>query len=97
MATPFPVLISFGPEYVLLYNEPYSKVIGTKHPMILGMKYDEAWPEVWPVLESVVKNGYQGAVLNVECQEMFLMRGLRLEGMPLSRRVLTSLTVRNVF
>jgi hypothetical protein len=32
MASPFPVLVSYGPEYVLLYNEPYSKVIGKKHP-----------------------------------------------------------------
>lgn len=80
MASPFPVLVSYGPEYVLLYNEPYSKVIGKKHPSILGMKYDEAWPEVWSALEPVIRAGYQGSVLNVDCQEMFLMRGERLEG-----------------
>ena len=33
-------------DYDLGSNEPYSKVIGTKHPHILGMPYDEAWPEV---------------------------------------------------
>jgi hypothetical protein len=80
MASPFPVLISYGPEYVLLYNEPYSKVIGQKHPSILGMKYDEAWPEIWSVLEPVIRAGYQGSVLNVDCQEMFLLRGAKLEG-----------------
>jgi len=80
MASPFPVLISYGPEYVLLYNEPYSKVIGAKHPSILGMKYGEAWPEIWSALEPVIRAGYQGSVLNVDCQEMFLMRGARLEG-----------------
>jgi hypothetical protein len=80
MASPFPVLVSYGPEFVLLYNEPYSKVIGTKHPSILGMKYDEAWPEIWSALQPVVRAGYQGSVLNVDCQEMFLMRGERLEG-----------------
>jgi hypothetical protein len=80
MASPFPVLLSYGPEYVLLYNEPYSKVIGSKHPHILGMKYDEAWPEVWGALKPVVEAGYQGGVLNVECQEMFLSRGTHLEG-----------------
>jgi len=80
MAAPFPVLVSYGPEYVLLYNEPYSKVIGKKHPSILGMKYGEAWPEVWDALEPVIQAGYQGSVLNVDCQEMFLMRGERLEG-----------------
>ena len=80
MASPFPVLVSYGPEYVLLYNEPYSKVIGKKHPSILGMKYDEAWPEIWSALEPVIRAGYQGSVLNVDCQEMFLLRGERLEG-----------------
>lgn len=30
----------------LLSNEQYSKVIGGRHPEILGMPYDEAWPEV---------------------------------------------------
>jgi hypothetical protein len=87
MASPFPVLVSYGPEYVLLYNEPYSKVIGRKHPSILGMKYGEAWPEVWGALEPVIQAGYQGSVLNVDCQEMFLMRGARLEGMSLGHLV----------
>lgn len=80
MASPFPVLLSYGPQCVLLYNEPYSKVIGKKHPEILSKKYDEAWPEVWGALEPVVRAGYQGQVLNVDCQEMFLLRGSKLEG-----------------
>lgn len=95
MASPFPVLVSYGPEYVLLYNEPYSKVIGTKHPSILGMKYGEAWPEIWTALEPVIRAGYQGGVLNVDCQEMFLMRGARLEGtLTLS---MIDLPIRNLF
>jgi hypothetical protein len=80
MTSPFPVLISYGPEYVLLYNEPYSKDIGRKHPTILGMKYGEAWPEVWGALEPSIQAGYQGQMLNVECQEMFLLRGEKIEG-----------------
>jgi hypothetical protein len=65
MASPFPALISYGPEYVLLYNEPYSKVIGRKHPAILGLEYGVAWPEVWGALEPIVKAAYQGKVLHV--------------------------------
>lgn len=97
MAAPFPVLVSYGPEYVLLYNEPYSKVIGKKHPSILGMKYGEAWPEVWDALEPVIQAGYQGSVLNVDCQEMFLMRGARLEGTFTGPSHCFGLPNRNVF
>jgi hypothetical protein len=60
-------------------NEPYSKVIGSKHPRILGMPYDEAWPEVWEGLGPVVKSAYSGSVVHVDDQEMFLNRGDLLE------------------
>ncbi|KAJ9112313.1 hypothetical protein QFC19_000732 [Naganishia cerealis] len=61
-------------------NEPYGKSIGTKHPGILGMRYDLAWPEVWEHLAPVVAQAMAGTVVHVDDAQMFLKRGNFVEG-----------------
>ncbi|KAJ9105379.1 hypothetical protein QFC21_001748 [Naganishia friedmannii] len=80
LSSPFPVLVSWGPEMVLLYNEPYGRNIGTKHPGILGMRYELAWPEVWEQLAPVVAQAMAGNVIHVDNAQMFLKRENSLEG-----------------
>lgn len=57
----FPILIWWGPELVMLYNDAYRPILGEKHPASLGEKGKEVWPEVWdiigPMLEGVYKQG----------------------------------------
>lgn len=43
---PFPVILYWGPNFIQVYNEAFTKHIGKKHPAILGMSHREAWPEV---------------------------------------------------
>lgn len=47
LASPFPVLLAWGPELTQIYNLPYSYNIAHKHPANLGKAYRDAWPEVW--------------------------------------------------
>lgn len=47
LASPFPVLLAWGPELTQIYNLPYSHNIAAKHPRNMGKSYADAWPEVW--------------------------------------------------
>ncbi len=57
LASRFPILLWWGPELTLLYNEAYRPLIGEKHPSSLGAAGREVFSEVWsslgPVLEAV--------------------------------------------
>ena len=35
----FPILIWWGPEFVMLYNDAYAPLIGSKHPAALGQPF----------------------------------------------------------
>jgi PAS domain S-box-containing protein len=51
----------WGPEYVVLYNDAYSAILGSKHPLALGQRCSECWAEIWdtigPMLDGVVSSG----------------------------------------
>jgi DNA-binding NtrC family response regulator/signal transduction histidine kinase len=42
-----PMLISWGPDYTMLYNDAYGVVVGTKHPAALGRSCREVLAEAW--------------------------------------------------
>lgn len=48
------IAIYWGEQYTLLYNEAYSKLVGSNHPGLLGKKIEEAWPEVGPRLKQMM-------------------------------------------
>ncbi|ELR18492.1 multisensor hybrid histidine kinase, partial [Acanthamoeba castellanii str. Neff] len=44
----FPIVIFWGPEYRMLYNDAYRPVFGRdKHPGFIGESYGDCWPTVW--------------------------------------------------
>ncbi|NIZ92430.1 PP2C family protein-serine/threonine phosphatase [Kineococcus rubinsiae] len=57
LTTRFAVLITWGPEHVMLYNEAYAPLIGAKHPA-LGRRAADVFPEAWddlgPLFDGVV-------------------------------------------
>jgi signal transduction histidine kinase len=62
LASHFPMLIWWGPELVMLYNDAYRPMLGaTKHPAAMGQRGRECWPEIWhiigPMLEGVLTEG----------------------------------------
>ncbi|WP_310482478.1 ATP-binding protein [Chamaesiphon sp. VAR_48_metabat_403] len=51
----FPMLIWWGREFVMLYNDAYRPMLGTsKHPYALGQRGRECWWEVWEVIEPML-------------------------------------------
>ncbi len=58
----FPMILWWGPDLTVLYNDGYIPMLGNKHPQrALGLPGREVWSEVWPVIEpllmQVVKKG----------------------------------------
>ena len=46
----FPILIWWGPEFVMLYNDAYAPLIGSKHPNALGQRGADCFPEIWDII-----------------------------------------------
>ncbi len=58
----FPILIWWGPEFRVLYNDAYIPALGTtKHPKALGEPGKQVWGDIWetigPGLENVIRTG----------------------------------------
>ncbi len=57
----FAILVWWGPELAMLYNDAYIPVISSKHPRALGAPGHKIFPEVWetigPMLDSVLSRG----------------------------------------
>lgn len=61
LSSRFPLLIWWGPDLVMLYNDAYRQFLGIKHPQALGQRGRECWAEIWPIvgpmLERVLQTG----------------------------------------
>ena len=57
----FPIVIYWGPDLVVLYNDAYAEILGKKHPWALGRSCREVWSEIWdviaPMLDRVLATG----------------------------------------
>ncbi len=61
LASRFPIVLYWGPEYVVLYNNAYSQILGSKHPWAMGQTCRVCWAEIWdtigPMLDGVLATG----------------------------------------
>ena len=57
----FPIVLYWGPRRVVLYNDAYAEILGSKHPWALGRPCQEVWSEIWdviaPMLDGVAATG----------------------------------------
>ena len=50
--SPFPICLWCGPEYALVYNDPYRRILAAKHPASLGQPGAVVWAEIWDELRA---------------------------------------------
>lgn len=59
--TRFPVLVTWGPELTMIYNDGYRLLAGDKHPAAMGAPTSVVWSEIWddiaPVFRGVLATG----------------------------------------
>lgn len=49
--TPVPVCLWAGPDYALVYNDAYRRILSAKHPASLGQPGSIVWAEIWTELK----------------------------------------------
>ena len=62
LASAFPMLVTWGPDLLMIYNEGYRGLMGAdKHPGAIGRPVREVWSEIWdeiePLFEQVITSG----------------------------------------
>src|SRR6202789_562307 len=53
--SPFPTILSWGPEMVFLYNDAAISTLTTKHPKALGGLYREVFHEAWDLVSADIE------------------------------------------
>jgi PAS domain S-box-containing protein len=79
IAAPVPIVLLWGAEGVMIYNDAYSVFAGGRHPQLLGSNVREGWPEVADFNDNVMKVGLAGGALSYKDQELILHRHGRAE------------------
>ncbi len=74
-----PIVMLWGEDGVMLYNDAYSVFAGGRHPHQLGLKVRDGWPEVADFNQNVMRVGLAGGTLAYRDQELTLHRHGRPE------------------
>ncbi|KAK0718879.1 hypothetical protein B0T21DRAFT_414902 [Apiosordaria backusii] len=51
-----PIALYWGPDYITIYNEAYSKLCGSRHPEMLGMTVEDAWHDAGTMLKDTMRS-----------------------------------------
>jgi PAS domain S-box-containing protein len=79
LLSPVPIVMLWGADGYMIYNDSYSVFAGGRHPALLGSKVREGWPEVAAFNDNVLKVGLSGGTLSFKDQELMLDRTGKLE------------------
>ena len=72
--SPVPIVMLWGPDGIMIYNDAYSVFAGGRHPRLLGSKVREGWPEVADFNDNVMRVCLSGGTLAYKDQELTLYR-----------------------
>lgn len=58
----FPMFLWWGEDLIQFYNNAYRPSLGKngKHPMALGQKGKDCWPEIWPLISPLIDQVMSG-------------------------------------
>lgn len=74
LQSPVPIVMLWGEDGVMIYNDAYSIFAGGRHPQLLGSNVREGWAEVADFNDNVMKVGLAGGKLAYRDQELILHR-----------------------
>lgn len=72
--SPVAMVLLWGEDGVMIYNDAYRMFAAHRHPAALGMKVREAWPEVADFNDNVMTTCLSGGTLSYKDQELILYR-----------------------
>ena len=79
LRSPVPIVLLWGEDGVMIYNDAYSVFAGARHPQLLGSKVREGWAEIAEFNDNVMRVGLAGGTLAYRDQELTLVRRGRPE------------------
>jgi signal transduction histidine kinase len=79
LRSPVPIVLLWGAEGVMIYNDAYAVFGGARHPQLLGSTVLEGWPEVADFNANVMRVGLGGGTLAYRDQHLVLHRPGRAE------------------
>jgi PAS domain S-box-containing protein len=74
LLSPVPIVMLWGKDGIMIYNDAYSVFAGARHPQLLGSNVRDGWPEVAAFNDNVMKVGLAGGTLAYRDQELTLFR-----------------------
>lgn len=74
-----PIVLLWGEDGIMIYNDAYSVFAGARHPRLLGSKVREGWSEIADFNDHVMRVGLAGNTLAFRDQELALERHGKLE------------------
>jgi PAS domain S-box-containing protein len=79
LSSPVPIVMLWGPDGIMIYNDAYSEFAGARHPKLLGSPVLDGWPEVADFNRRVMEVGLSGGTLSFRDQHLVLNRHGSLE------------------
>lgn len=74
LQAPLPMVMLWGTDGILIYNDAYAAFAADRHPGILGAKVLEAWPEAADLNRRVMAEGFAGRTLTFKDLPLTLYR-----------------------
>lgn len=74
LRSPVPIVLLWGLDGVMIYNDAYSSFAEGRHPLLLGSKVREGWPEVAGFNDNVMRVCLSGGTLSYSDKELTLYR-----------------------
>jgi PAS domain-containing protein len=62
----FAMLLMWGPELVMIYNDAYARTLGARHPSALGRRVPDVWGDVWSDIKGMVDDVFAGGATYFE-------------------------------
>jgi signal transduction histidine kinase len=69
-----PMFIAWGAELNFLYNDGYAPILGARHPVALGLPFQQVWPEIWSDLSQLVDAALAGQATWVQNMHLVMER-----------------------
>ena len=78
--SPMAMVLMWGPQHVMIYNDDYIQIAGERHPAALGGTVPAIWPEIWDWNARILEAGLRGETqVHRECCLPLLRGGQRTD------------------
>jgi hypothetical protein len=75
LASPMPMNLLWGPDFVQIYNDGFQPFFGTKHPTSLGQSANECWAELQHENDLIYARVFAGESVTFENYAWIYARG----------------------